>query len=58
VKIEQGNKEAREQGSSQVAIGSYFKVVAILNIENQFSALLTAPKESINLFELSGHKSA
>ncbi len=43
-----------EQGNSQVAIGSYFKVAAILNVEDQFSALFTAPKESINLFELSG----
>jgi len=43
-----------EQGNSQVAIGSYFKVAAILNVEDQFSAVFTAPKESINLFELSG----
>ena len=40
-----------EQGNSQAAIGSYFKVAAILNVEDQFSALFTAPKEEVNLFE-------
>ncbi len=44
-----------EQGDSQVAIGSYFKAASILNAEAQFGSLFTAPKEEINLFELSGH---
>jgi len=41
------------KGDSQVAIGSYFKAASILNAESQFSALFTAPKEEVNLFELS-----
>ncbi len=42
-----------EKGDSQVAIGSYFKAASILNVESQFSTLFTAPKEEVNLFELS-----